>query len=464
MNPEGETESRSEGEIDEGNSVSPSLPLSVSPSDQPPAKPDPGERPHERRNFWLLALYQIVLRTGWIFKTESVVMPHAADALDPTGITRGWLPLLNRFGQSIPPVLAARRIKNLRKKKRAFILTTASMTICFLGMTSLWLIPGLTNHWSAPVIFLALYALFFAAIGINGLAYNTIQGKLIRPNWRGRLLMIADFVGASSAIVCAATLLLMWLHEDHADYAAIFGFTTLLFAAASVMSWFLKEQPDSHYEPARGYRHVFRAAWRTLAEDANFRRLAIVAALFSTTLVLFPHYQAIARDELKLGTTWLVWWVVAQNGGTALFSVATGPLADAYGNRLALRILTLLIIAGPLAALVAIYFPEIGKILFPLVFVFIGMTPVAQKTFNNYTLEISEPEDHPRYLSTLSLSMAAPLLASPLVSPLINAIGFEAVYLLVVGLLALGWLLSFGLTEPRAGGRPVVMAEDAITE
>ena len=75
-------------------------------------------------------------------------------------------------------------------------------------------------------------------------------------------------------------------------------------------------------------RHVFAAAWQTLAEDANFRRLAIVSALFSTTLVLFPHYQAIARDELELGTTWLVWWVVAQNVGTALFSLFTGPIAD----------------------------------------------------------------------------------------------------------------------------------------
>ena len=131
-----------------------------------------------------------------------------------------------------------------------------------------------------------------------------------------------------------------------------------------------------------------------MAEDANFRRLAIVSALFSTTLALFPHYQAIAREKLGLGTTWLVWWVVAQNAGTALFSLLTGPIADSRGNRLALRIVTLLIVAGPLAALVAIYWPAIGKTAFPLVFLFVGLTPVAQKTFNNYTLEITQPE-HP---------------------------------------------------------------------
>jgi MFS family permease len=263
-------------------------------------------------------------------------------------------------------------------------------------------------------------------------------------------------------MICATFLLMQWLHDEGADYAAIFGFTTSLFAAASIMSWLLRELPDDHYEPSRGVTHVFQAAWQTLAEDANFRRLAIVSALFSTTLVLFPHYQALAKAKLGLGTTWLVWWVVAQNAGTALFSLLTGPVADSHGNRLALRIVTLLIIAGPLAALAAIYWPQLGKAAFPLVFLFVGLTPVAQKTFNNYTLEITEPEHHPRYLSTLSLSMAAPILASPLISPLIVLVGFEAVYLGVVVLLILGWLLSFGLIEPRGGPRPIILADEPL--
>jgi hypothetical protein len=422
------------------------------------------ERRHETRNFWLLIVYQVVLRTGWIFKTESSIMPAAADALDPTGLARGWLQPLNRFGQSIPPVLASPRIKNLRKKKRAFVSTTASMTLCFLGLTSLWLIPGLASYRYAAVMYLGLYGVFFWAMGVNNLAYNTIQGKLIRPTWRGRLLMIADFVGASSAVICALTLLQQWLYEDHADWAAIFGFTTCLFAAASVMSWFLKEEPDNHYEAPRGVRHLFVRAWQTLREDANFRRLAIVSALFSSSLLLFPHYQALARERLQLGTTWLIWWVVAQNAGTALFSLITGPIADSLGNRLVLRIVTLAIAAGPMAALAFVFWPEMGRSAFPIVFLLVGLTPVAQKTFNNYTLEITQAEHHPRYLSTLSLCMAAPIYASPLVSPLINAVGFEPIYIGVVVLLLAGWLMSFGLIEPRTGGRPMVIADDSLTE
>ena len=40
---------------------------------------------HEKRNFLVLALYQIVMRIGWIFKTESIVMPAVLDTITGGG-------------------------------------------------------------------------------------------------------------------------------------------------------------------------------------------------------------------------------------------------------------------------------------------------------------------------------------------------------------------------------------------
>ena len=396
-----------------------------------------------------MVVYQIVMRTGWIFKTESSIMPAVVDALDGGAWVRGWLPLLNRFGQSVPPLLMARRIKNLPKKKHAFIATTTSMAVIFACLTAIWIIPGLDKSPSAALIYLVLYGLFFAAIGINGLSYNTIQGKLIRVTRRGRLLMIADTVGATSAVLCALLLLPRWLHADYADFRYIFGFSTLLFAVASIMAWLLKEQRDNYHEPRTPLLAPFAGAWETLRRDANFRRLCIVSALFSSSLVLFPHYQALASEKLGLGFEYLVWWVVAQNIGTAIFSILTGPLADRFGNRSSLRVLTLAICAAPQLAVFLGVAPALGKQYFAAVFLLIGMTPVAQKTFNNYTLEIANQEDHPKYLSTLSLCMAGPIFLSPLVGGMIELVGFEMVYHFITLLLVIGSLLSLGLQEPR---------------
>ncbi|MFP6694566.1 MAG: hypothetical protein VB875_16200, partial [Pirellulales bacterium] len=71
------------------------------------------------------------------------------------------------------------------------------------------------------------------------------------------------------------------------------------------------------------------------------------------------------------------------------------------------------------------------------------------KTMTNYTLEISTKEDHPRYLSTLSLCIAAPFCFSPLVGWLIDTTGFEPVMLAGAGLILLAGLLTFRLDEPR---------------
>jgi hypothetical protein len=440
--------------------------LSEPPSPLGAGTPIPGEaaRPGEVQNFVIMAAYQVLMRTGWIFKTESTIMPAVADVLagGNAGWIRGWLPFFNRFGQSIPPLLAARQIKIQPRKKWAFVVTTTCMATTFLGLTSIWLIPGLKDSSAAPLLYLLLYALFFMAIGVNQLTYNTLQGKLIRPTYRGRLLMVADVIGATTAVVCALTLLPLWLPDDRgtaiegsplpeANFAAIFGFSTALFWIASGMSWLLREEPDHQEESRRGVTDVFIGAWTTLRDDPNFRRTATVAALFSTSLVLFPHYQAVARDELNMGMRSLMWFLVAQNIGTGVFSVLTGPLADRFGNRLAIRVVTLLICGGPLLAMALIDAGATGQTLFPLVFAMIGLTPVAQKTFNNYTLELTTPENHPRYLSTLNLCMAAPIFLSPVVGALTSTIGFEAVYYGVTGLLLTGWLLSFRLAEPRHG-------------
>lgn len=439
------------------------LPVSDLPSEAVPGETilsdfvDPA-RPAESRNFLLLVIYQILMRTGWIFKTESSIMPAVVDALGGTGWMRGALPLLNRFGQSIPPMLMARSIKRLAQKKWAFVGTTTTMVFLFLTITSIWLIPGLAQSRYAALIYLVLYALFFMAIGVNQLAFNTLQGKLIRVRSRGRLLMLADTIGATTAITCALLLLPRWLRDDGADFSWIFGFSTGLFAAASLLAWMLVEEPDSAASTTTKRERVFVAAWQVLRSDQPFRRLCVVAALFSSSLVLFPHYQAIASDKLGLGTPYLMWWVVAQNIGTAMFSVLTGPLSDRFGNRLSIRILTILICLAPQTAMLLSFYGETGKWAFAAVFVLVGMTPVAQKTFNNYTLELTTPENHPRYLSTLSLCMAVPILFSILVGHFIDWLGFTAVYHGVTVLMACGALLSFRLIEPRSlsSSRPIL--------
>ena len=409
---------------------------------------------HEGRNFVVLALYQVIMRTGWIFKTESIVMPAVLDTITGGGplggFLRGWLPVFNRLGHSIPPMLFSRRLKVLPQKRWASIVCTFCMATIFLVLSGFWWMAGTAVTWWMPLVFLACYLTFFTATGINNLSFGTLQGKLIHATRRGRLLLTGNVVGATTAICAVWLLMPRWLTPEGGRFEMVFGVTAVCFAVAAVTLLLIVEPKDDYDEPARSVQHLFASAWELVRTDRDFRRVAWVAMAFGCSLVLFPHYQALGRSpRLGLALDHLILWLIIQNAGTALFSLIAGPIADRRGNRLVMQLVMMGIAAMPVAAIIFSHWAAWGGPLYPLVFFFIGLTPVGFKTLNNYALEISTAEDHPRYLSTLGLCFAVPLVLSPVLGWVVEAIGYEAVFFAVSGGVFTGWLLTFRLREPR---------------
>jgi len=52
----------------------------------------PENDPQHSRNFGLAIFYMILMRVGWIFKTESIIMPAVLDVIGGAGWLRGCLP------------------------------------------------------------------------------------------------------------------------------------------------------------------------------------------------------------------------------------------------------------------------------------------------------------------------------------------------------------------------------------
>ena len=204
---------------------------------QPPTAPlesaSPDNDPNHGRNFILVSTFQIILRIGWIFKTESIIMPAVLDVIGGAGWLRGCLPMLNRFGQSIPPLLVSDVVRNSRRKKIGLAMTTMIMGVCFLALSWIWAMTGGQKSWWLPVVFLAIYGIFFSATGINQLFFNTISGKLIKFNFRGRLALVSTVIGATSAVIlCLVSVANLVGRQRNrsgrrraANFTMIFGFT-----------------------------------------------------------------------------------------------------------------------------------------------------------------------------------------------------------------------------------------------
>lgn len=409
-------------------------------------------RASEPRNLVLLAVYQVMLRLAWIFKTESVIVPAFLDMIAGAGWVRGCLPVLNRLGQSVPPVLFSRRLAAMGRKKHALVVFTVAQGVPFLVLAAVWWhVADERPPWLAP-LFLSLYVAFFVLTGLSRISLSTLHGKLVHPTHRGRLLSISFFLGALVATSMAWWLLGTWLARGPRGFVAIFALTGSLFVLTGLCALLLREPRDTNHRSTGSIGRYLTDSWQTVRRDAKFRRLVPVALLFAMVLILFPHYQALGRERLGIGGAKLMVFVVTQNLSLGVFSLVIGPLADRHGNRLALRLLLLGTVLTPLTAVALTMVDRgVGARWFWIVYIPLGLTPVTMRTLINYTLELSPPRDHPRYLSALSVCIAAPFVASPLVGWLVDATSFEAVFLLGASLVLLGGLLTFRLAEPRHG-------------
>ena len=429
---------------------------------QPVAAAD--ETGREARNTLWMELYQVVVRVGWIFKTETIIMPAVLDAVVDSGFLRGLLPVLNRGGQSVPPLLAAGPLARLPRKKWSLVLTSLAMAACFGLLAAAWPALAATRSDLLAVLFLVLYALFSAANGLNQLVLAALQGKLISPGHRGRAMVVSVAVGSVLAIIAAALLLGPWLAEPD-GFPKIFAATGAFFALAALAPVFLDEPADTAPPAAissgrpRGIvgsllEHAAGgiASWRqTLRGDRPLVRLCVVAACFSAVLMLFPHYQAFARDRLGSHTASLLTWVIVQNAATGVVSLVAGPFADRRGTRIVLVWLVALSSLTPLVVTLLSLVPHEHAVeWFWIVYVPLGLNPISLKIFTNYSLELAPAAaDHPRYVSIVGASLALPFVVSPLVGMAVDQLGFRPVFMAGAVVIAAGAAVALGLPEPR---------------
>jgi MFS family permease len=420
------------------------------------------EEAREARNALGLELYQVLVRVGWIFKTETIIMPAVLDAVVDSGTLRGLLPVLNRTGQSVPPLLAAGIVGRMPRKKWALVATTLAMGLCFACLAAAWSALAAGSPARLAGVFLVIYAIFSATVGLNQLVFAALMGKLIPAGRRGRALVVSVTAGSVVAIAAAVALLGPWLALAD-GFPRIFAATAAFFGAAAAVPLLLDEPADgpadgpgaAAVDRRRGAWRGLRAgidAWRrTLAADPALVRLCAVAACFAAVLMLFPHYQAFARDRLGSRPASMLTWVVVQNAATGAVSVFAGPLADRRGTRIVLAWLVGLSALAPLTVTLLSLLPgRLAVDWFWLVYVPLGINPIALKMFTNYGLELAATAaDHARYVSVVGAALAAPFVISPLVGLAVDRLGSRPVFLAGAAVIVAGAAIAGRLPEPR---------------
>lgn len=418
-----------------------------------PSPPPTEERKVAERNFWSLGSFNILQRVGWVFKLESVVIPAFLDAIGGGGTARGLLPLLARLGASIPQFLAAPRVEAARRLARV-------LRALAFAQAAPWLLLALAlrsaEYPGGPpwaIGFLALYFLSASIEGITQLTQASLQGRVIEPTRRGRLLSLSYFTG--SLVSVAAILVWLWprlgASLEASGFAALFAATGVLYLASAAPLLLLVEPEVKRERSGAGFASLARESARSLRHDPQFRRLLLVVCLYFFYLVPFPHYATFGRARLGAGASDLVVWIVAQNLGLALVSLGLGRFADRAGYRQAVLIVLAGLAIVPLLAMgIGRLDAGLGRWLYPLVFFSLGCSPASQRILANYVLEWSGESARTGNLAIVTLLQLVPLTLAPVIGWLMDRGGYEIGFLAGSAPLALAAWLARTLPEPRA--------------
>jgi predicted MFS family arabinose efflux permease len=227
-------------------------------------------------------------------------------------------------------------------------------------------------------------------------------------------------------------------------------FAAACFFLSGLLVLAIREPVAAQSDGAEKRRGGLVETWRALRRDRGLRLLAVVTLLFGFSYAMNPHYQAFARKRLGIGSEELVVWVIAQTITVSLCSLVVGPLADRRGYRVTLRLALGGTMLGPIVAILVSLFPaEIAAHAYWLVFIPLGISPLVGPLLANYALELGPTEEHPRYISTVSLALMPAYLLSPLVGQLVDVVGFHWVFSGTAVVLAASVLLTWWLRDPR---------------
>lgn len=410
----------------------------------------------QRKNFTLLSLQNFLFRAGWLFKTESVIIPAAARALGASNFLIGLFPMLSRFGETLPALFAARHVQPFPRKKPFLLAAALVYFLAWFTAGLLFLFVPLERRGLLLLLFMFLYVCFWINIGVYGNVYSLVMAKVIPARYRGRLVSAAGVSGGVASVILTFTVVQGILEHPFQNplrpYALLFFCAALLFLAGFIVLLFVSEPAG----PGRGEKRpplipFIRHSFRLVAKDRNFMRFFAISSLLMLAFGLLMFYTAYAKNHLKVPDYYLAYYLGAQAASNSLGALYYGWLADRKGNRRALERICLFVSLTPVAAVLAGVLPGLPSrgLAYCVVYLLVGFNLPAYQILVNYLLETIPEEFRENYLGIYAAMSSLFFFLPLIVGFLLDRFYYHKVFIVLGVVIGASYFLAKKLVEPR---------------
>jgi len=352
---------------------------------------------------------------------------------------------------SIVPQIPVSRLMRRRHDLGKPLMLAGIWTRC--GVWGLLALLTVTITGSGPVllaVFIILLTIYSMGGGVAGLPLNQIIGETIPPEkrssffgwrlfWGGVLAMLSGYVVKR---VLGSTSL-----EWPRNYGILFFLCFVTLIMAYVAMSLLKPAPSPPGKTPTKSGPVFAELREALSAYPVLKRL-IAIRIFAGGLVLaMPFLTLYGKENLHFPLKWIGVFIIAQKMGTILSTFLWMPV----GNKIGTKILIVVGLVGVCAGLLPIGFVKTPAVFVALLFVIGAGATGMQVGFNGYILELGSTEVLP-LLVAIQGTLLFPVYFMPLAGgALVDAAGYNILFLVAFILVLLALVLSLGLCEPRSG-------------
>jgi len=386
---------------------------------------------------------------GLSFAAPSTIMPLYVSHLTDSRLLIGLISAITGAGWYLPQLLTAKYVARMPVKKKMVInVGLFSERLPFIVMAaSVFLFAARSPSLALGWFFLTLTWHTIGA-GIVAISWQDMLAKVIPVNYRGRLLGVANALGAAAGVAGAAAAAAIL---GRYPFPTNFAICVSLLALFVMASWFVlsltREPARRSNEPAISLSEYLSRLPGVLRRDRNFATylLSRVMAVFGRMATGFVTVYAVQRWHLTdsqagLYTTMLL------AGETAAY-LGAGALSDRRGHKLVQEI-SLLLCALSMA--IAALAPSPAWVY--VVFVAIGALIAAEVVSSiGISMEFGTPEERPTYMGLANtipglFSAVAPLLGGWIAAQT----GYGGLFVIAMVFSMVAWAtLRWLVKEPR---------------
>ncbi len=405
-----------------------------------------------------------MLMLGDTFIQASLVLALFVSQISNSNLLVGLVPAIATGVWFLPQLVAAAFVQGRERLLPFAVGSTIIRALAIATLGTIGFVLGDRDPHKLLIAFFVCYTVYNLAAGFANVPMVDISARVVPANRRGLYFGQRSFWGGVLGFLAGFVIqrILSTGGAFPSNFSILF-FASFFILSLGAYSAAMMVEPKSLSVRARGtLLGQLRDAPRFLA-NTEFRHFLTFRSFLSMAAIADPFYVLFAKQELGAPVSVVGFYIAAIAVSQFLSNLLWSPLADRRGNRLVLQMAALLRMTIPVIALVLPPLVRWGPIgshipggsptiyyIFGVVFALYGVAISGQNLANmTYVLDIAPDHERAAYVGLVNTFLGVVAFIPVIGGTLVDAFGFQFLFLVAFMITLAGVLASGGLHEPR---------------